>query len=144
MEEHGTLAVLRLRDLSVRELGNYSCQAENNQGRARDHIELSGNAVFFLQMFCMLGGHLQKLFPFHMCFAPPTSGKKHLTLLLPLLLLPDPISPLSPSVSRIELIFFLYPQKQQGSPRLRLSTALPRASTDRATTSPGPFGARAR
>ncbi len=43
MEEHGTLAVLRLRDLSVRELGNYSCQAENNQGRARDHIELSGD-----------------------------------------------------------------------------------------------------
>ncbi len=53
MEEHGTLAVLRLRDLSVRELGNYSCQAENNQGRARDHIELSGNAVFFLPMYCI-------------------------------------------------------------------------------------------
>jgi len=44
-EEHGTLSVLRLRDLSVRELGNYSCQAENSQGVARDHIELSGKRI---------------------------------------------------------------------------------------------------
>ena len=26
----------------IRDMGNYSCQAENSQGRARDHIELSG------------------------------------------------------------------------------------------------------
>ena len=42
IEEHDTLAVLRLRDIGVRDLGNYSCQAENSQGRARDHVELSG------------------------------------------------------------------------------------------------------
>ena len=42
LEEHDTLAALRLRELQIRDMGNYSCQAENSQGRARDHIELSG------------------------------------------------------------------------------------------------------
>ena len=28
--------------VQIRDMGNYSCQAENSQGRARDHIELSG------------------------------------------------------------------------------------------------------
>ena len=41
-EEHDTLAALRLRDIQVRDMGNYSCQAENSVGRARDYIELSG------------------------------------------------------------------------------------------------------
>ena len=31
--------------LKVRDMGNYSCQAENSQGRARDHIELSGEYI---------------------------------------------------------------------------------------------------
>jgi hypothetical protein len=42
VEEHDTLAVLRLRDLTVKDLGNYSCHAKNSQGEAKDHIELSG------------------------------------------------------------------------------------------------------
>ena len=42
LEEHDTLAALRLRDISLGDLGNYSCLAENNQGRAKDNVELSG------------------------------------------------------------------------------------------------------
>ncbi len=30
-------------EIFFKDLGNYSCQAENTQGVARDHIELSGN-----------------------------------------------------------------------------------------------------
>lgn len=42
VEEHGSLVMLRLKDINVLDLGNYSCEAENTQGTARDHIELSG------------------------------------------------------------------------------------------------------
>ena len=42
-EEHGSLVMLRLRNIDISDLGNYSCEAENVQGVARDYIELSGN-----------------------------------------------------------------------------------------------------
>ena len=45
-EEHDTLAVLRLHDITSMDLGNYSCMAKNNQGQAKDHIELSGTKMF--------------------------------------------------------------------------------------------------
>jgi len=35
--------MLRIVDMDVKDLGNYSCQADNSQGVARDHIEVSGN-----------------------------------------------------------------------------------------------------
>ena len=41
-EKHDTLAILRLKDITINDLGNYTCEAENTQGSARDHIELSG------------------------------------------------------------------------------------------------------
>ncbi|CAB4068956.1 unnamed protein product [Lepeophtheirus salmonis] len=42
-EEHDTLAVLRIRFINPNmDFGNYSCQAENIYGTAKDHIELSG------------------------------------------------------------------------------------------------------
>ena len=42
-ERHDTLVMLRLREITITDLGNYTCEAENTQGTARDHIELSGN-----------------------------------------------------------------------------------------------------
>jgi len=41
-EEHDTLVMLRLKEITIIDLGNYTCEAENSQGVARDHIELSG------------------------------------------------------------------------------------------------------
>ena len=41
-EAHDTLVMLRLNDITINDLGNYTCEAENTQGVARDHIELSG------------------------------------------------------------------------------------------------------
>jgi len=41
-ERHDTLVMLRLREITITDLGNYTCEAENTQGTARDHIELSG------------------------------------------------------------------------------------------------------
>ena len=35
--------MLRLKQITINDLGNYTCEAENSQGLARDHIELSGN-----------------------------------------------------------------------------------------------------
>ena len=34
--------MLRLKEITINDLGNYTCEAENSQGLARDHIELSG------------------------------------------------------------------------------------------------------
>ena len=42
-EQHGSLFMLRLKQITINDLGNYTCEAENSQGLARDHIELSGN-----------------------------------------------------------------------------------------------------
>ena len=44
-EEHDTLVMLRLKEITIVDLGNYTCEAENSQGVARDHIELSGNKI---------------------------------------------------------------------------------------------------
>ena len=49
-ERHDTLVMLRLREITITDLGNYTCEAENTQGTARDHIELSGN---FLEYFSL-------------------------------------------------------------------------------------------
>ena len=42
VEGHGSLVMLRIKNIDFLDLGNYSCQAENSQGISRDHIELSG------------------------------------------------------------------------------------------------------
>ena len=42
VEGHGSLVMLRIKNIDILDLGNYSCQAENSQGISRDHIELSG------------------------------------------------------------------------------------------------------
>ena len=41
-DQHGSLFMLRLKEITINDLGNYTCEAENSQGLARDHIELSG------------------------------------------------------------------------------------------------------
>ena len=47
-ERHDTLVMLRLREITITDLGNYTCEAENTQGTARDHIELSGILQAFI------------------------------------------------------------------------------------------------
>ena len=42
IEGHGSLVMLRIKNIASQDLGNYSCQAENSQGISRDHIELTG------------------------------------------------------------------------------------------------------
>ena len=42
IEGHGSLVMLRIKSIATKDLGNYSCQAENSQGISRDHIELTG------------------------------------------------------------------------------------------------------
>ena len=37
--------MLRLKEITINDLGNYTCEAENSQGLARDHIELSGKVI---------------------------------------------------------------------------------------------------
>ena len=44
-EQHGSLFMLRLKEITINDLGNYTCEAENSQGLARDHIELSGKHI---------------------------------------------------------------------------------------------------
>ena len=57
-ERHDTLVMLRLREITITDLGNYTCEAENTQGTARDHIELSGKHLlkifsqFLLILLC--------------------------------------------------------------------------------------------
>ena len=41
-EEHDSLVMLTLKEITIIDLGNYTCEAENSQAVARDHIELSG------------------------------------------------------------------------------------------------------
>ena len=45
-DQHGSLFMLRLKEITINDLGNYTCEAENSQGLARDHIELSGKKDF--------------------------------------------------------------------------------------------------
>ena len=46
-ERHDTLVMLRLKQITIADLGNYTCEAENTQGVSRDHIELSGKIKDF-------------------------------------------------------------------------------------------------
>ena len=51
VEGHGSLVMLRIKNIDILDLGNYSCQAENSQGISRDHIELSGKMIMnFLEI----------------------------------------------------------------------------------------------
>ena len=61
-ERHDTLVMLRLKAITISDLGNYTCEAENTQGVARDHIELSGKYFYSLiQSFDFYGFESTKL-----------------------------------------------------------------------------------